>query len=107
MLSLNISTTTLLRVVGNWRFLRLLLSVRAWVFFWYNTYPAQVFMGDIGSLSLGGALGTLAFLTKHELLMIIIGGLFVVEALSRHCPSCIVQTDRQTCPKDGTDSSPL
>ena len=51
-------------------------------FLWYNTYPAQVFMGDIGSLSLGGALGTLAFLTKHELLMIIIGGLFVVEALS-------------------------
>ena len=51
-------------------------------FLWYNTYPAQVFMGDIGSLSLGGALGTLAFLTKHELLMVIIGGLFVVEALS-------------------------
>ena len=51
-------------------------------FLWYNTYPAQVFMGDIGSLSLGGALGTLALLTKHELLMIIIGGLFVVEALS-------------------------
>ena len=51
-------------------------------FLWYNTYPAQVFMGDIGSLSLGGALGALAFLTKHELLMLIIGGLFVVEALS-------------------------
>ncbi len=51
-------------------------------FLWYNTYPAQVFMGDIGSLSLGGTLGTLALLTKHELLMIIIGGLFVVEALS-------------------------
>ena len=51
-------------------------------FLWYNTYPAQVFMGDIGSLSLGGALGTLALLTKHELLMIIIGGLFVVETLS-------------------------
>lgn len=51
-------------------------------FLWYNTYPAQVFMGDIGSLSLGGALGALAFLTKHELLMVIIGGLFVVETLS-------------------------
>ena len=51
-------------------------------FLWYNTYPAQVFMGDIGSLSLGGALGTLALLTKHELLLVIIGGLFVVEALS-------------------------
>ena len=51
-------------------------------FLWYNTYPAQVFMGDIGSLSLGGALGTLAVLTKHELLFIIIGGLFVAETFS-------------------------
>lgn len=51
-------------------------------FLWFNTYPAQVFMGDVGSLSLGGALGTIAVLTKHELLLIIICGLFVVEALS-------------------------
>lgn len=51
-------------------------------FLWYNTFPAQVFMGDVGSLSLGGALGTMAVLTKHELLSIIIFGLFVVEALS-------------------------
>ncbi|MFQ5427479.1 MAG: phospho-N-acetylmuramoyl-pentapeptide-transferase [Thermodesulfobacteriota bacterium] len=51
-------------------------------FLWFNTYPAQVFMGDVGSLSLGGALGTIAVMTKHEALLLIIGGIFVVEALS-------------------------
>ena len=51
-------------------------------FLWYNTYPASVFMGDVGSLALGGALGCLAVLTKNELLSAIIDGLFMVEALS-------------------------
>ena len=51
-------------------------------FLWYNTYPAQVFMGDVGSLALGGALGTVAVLTKNELLSAVILGIFVVEALS-------------------------
>jgi len=51
-------------------------------FLWFNTFPAQVFMGDVGSLSLGGALGILAVLTKNELLSLIICGLFLVEALS-------------------------
>ena len=51
-------------------------------FLWYNAYPANVFMGDIGSLALGGALGTMALISKHELLLILIGGVFVVEALS-------------------------
>jgi phospho-N-acetylmuramoyl-pentapeptide-transferase len=51
-------------------------------FLWFNAFPAQVFMGDVGSLSLGGALGMLAVLTKNELLSLIICGLFVVEALS-------------------------
>ncbi len=51
-------------------------------FLWYNTYPAQVFMGDVGSLALGGGLGMLAVLTKNELLSIILGGIFVVETLS-------------------------
>ncbi len=51
-------------------------------FLWYNTYPAQVFMGDVGSLSLGGGLGMMAVLTKNELLSVLIGGLFVVEAVS-------------------------
>jgi len=51
-------------------------------FLWYNTYPAQIFMGDVGSLSLGGALGTLAVLTKQEILLAIVGGIFVVETIS-------------------------
>jgi len=51
-------------------------------FLWYNSYPAEVFMGDVGSLSLGGGLGTLAVLTKQEILLVIVGGVFVVEALS-------------------------
>jgi phospho-N-acetylmuramoyl-pentapeptide-transferase len=51
-------------------------------FLWYNTYPAQVFMGDVGSLALGGGLGMLAVLTKTELLSLILGGIFVVEAIS-------------------------
>ncbi|MBM4319617.1 MAG: phospho-N-acetylmuramoyl-pentapeptide-transferase [Deltaproteobacteria bacterium] len=51
-------------------------------FLWYNTYPASVFMGDVGSLALGGALGMLAVLTKNELLLPIVGGIFVLEAIS-------------------------
>ncbi len=51
-------------------------------FLWYNAYPAQVFMGDVGSLSLGGSIGMVAVLTKNELVLVICGGLFVVEALS-------------------------
>lgn len=51
-------------------------------FLWYNTYPAQVFMGDTGSLSLGVSIGTLAVITKNELLLIIVGGVFLMEALS-------------------------
>ena len=51
-------------------------------FLWYNTYPASVFMGDVGSLSIGGAIGMLAVLTKNELTLAIVGGLFLVEALS-------------------------
>ena len=51
-------------------------------FLWYNTYPAMVFMGDVGSLSLGGGLGMMAVLTRNELLSLLVGGLFVVEAAS-------------------------
>jgi phospho-N-acetylmuramoyl-pentapeptide-transferase len=51
-------------------------------FLWYNAYPAQVFMGDVGSLSLGGALGAVAVMTKQEMLLLLVGGIFVVEALS-------------------------
>jgi phospho-N-acetylmuramoyl-pentapeptide-transferase len=51
-------------------------------FLWYNAHPAQIFMGDVGSLSLGGAIGTVAILIKQELLLPMIGGVFVLEALS-------------------------
>lgn len=51
-------------------------------FLWFNTYPAQVFMGDVGSLSLGGAIGTIAVITKQEIVLVIVGGIFVMEALS-------------------------
>ena len=51
-------------------------------FLWYNSYPAQVFMGDVGSLSLGGVIGISSILTKSEFLLVIFGGVFVVEALS-------------------------
>ena len=51
-------------------------------FLWFNAYPAQIFMGDVGALALGGALGTVAVVAKHELLLLVIGGLFVIETLS-------------------------
>jgi len=51
-------------------------------FLWFNAYPAQIFMGDAGSLSLGGAIGTIAVIIKQELLLMIVGGIFVIEALS-------------------------
>jgi len=51
-------------------------------FLWYNTYPAQVFMGDVGSLALGAALGVVAVIIRHEYVLLIMGGVFVVETLS-------------------------
>jgi phospho-N-acetylmuramoyl-pentapeptide-transferase len=51
-------------------------------FLWFNSYPAEIFMGDVGSLALGGALGTVAILIKQELLLLFVGGVFVIEALS-------------------------
>jgi phospho-N-acetylmuramoyl-pentapeptide-transferase len=51
-------------------------------FLWFNTYPAQVFMGDVGALALGGALGTIAVITRQEIVLGIMGGVFVLEALS-------------------------
>src|SRR3954469_19342040 len=51
-------------------------------FLWYNAYPAEIFMGDVGSLALGGAIGTVATLIKQELLLVVVGGIFVLEALS-------------------------
>jgi phospho-N-acetylmuramoyl-pentapeptide-transferase len=51
-------------------------------FLWFNCHPADVFMGDVGALSLGGAIGTVAVVTKHELVLLLIGGIFVAEAAS-------------------------
>jgi phospho-N-acetylmuramoyl-pentapeptide-transferase len=51
-------------------------------FLWFNAYPAQIFMGDVGSLALGAALGTVAVIIKSELLLVIVGGVFVLEAVS-------------------------
>lgn len=51
-------------------------------FLWFNCYPASIFMGDVGSLALGGALGTTALLIRKEMLLVIVGGIFVIEALS-------------------------
>jgi len=51
-------------------------------FLWFNTYPAQLFMGDVGSLALGGALGAIAVVIRQEILLCVVGGIFVVEALS-------------------------
>jgi phospho-N-acetylmuramoyl-pentapeptide-transferase len=51
-------------------------------FLWFNAYPAEVFMGDVGALALGGALGIAAVITKNELLLVLCGGIFVLEAVS-------------------------
>ena len=51
-------------------------------FLWYNASPAQVFMGDVGSLALGGALGYVALVSRTELVLLVVGGVFVAEALS-------------------------
>jgi phospho-N-acetylmuramoyl-pentapeptide-transferase len=51
-------------------------------FLWFNAYPAEVFMGDVGSLSLGATLGVMAVMVRQELLLMIVGGIFVIETLS-------------------------
>jgi phospho-N-acetylmuramoyl-pentapeptide-transferase len=51
-------------------------------FLWFNTYPAQVFMGDVGALALGAALGVVAIVVRHEIVLFIMGGLFVLETVS-------------------------
>ena len=68
-------------------------------FLWFNSYPAQVFMGDTGSLALGGILGVVAILVKKEILLILIGGVFAMETLS-----VIIQTTyfKYTRKKSGT-----
>ena len=76
-------------------------------FLWYNAPPAAVFMGDTGSLALGGALGAIAVATKHEIVLAIIGGLFVVEALSRDHPGRLLQAHQEAGVPDGADPPPF
>jgi phospho-N-acetylmuramoyl-pentapeptide-transferase len=64
-------------------------------FLWFNTYPAQIFMGDIGSLSLGGALAMVAIIAKQEILLAIVGGIFVIETLSVIIQVAVYQTKRK------------
>jgi phospho-N-acetylmuramoyl-pentapeptide-transferase len=51
-------------------------------FLWFNTYPAQVFMGDVGALAVGAAIGTIAVITRQELILVVMGGVFVIETVS-------------------------
>jgi phospho-N-acetylmuramoyl-pentapeptide-transferase len=76
-------------------------------FLWYNAPPAAVFMGDTGSLALGGALGSIAVITKHEIVWAIIGGLFVLEALSGDHSGLVVQTHGSAGVLNGAHSSSL
>ena len=76
-------------------------------FLWWNSYPAEIFMGDVGSLALGGALGTVALLIKQEFLLVIVGGVFVLEAAVRDHPGRLVQDHRPARVQDGADAPSL
>ena len=76
-------------------------------FLWYNCYPAEIFMGDVGSLGLGGALGTVALLIKQELLLPIVGGVFVMEALSVIIQVASFKLTGKPGVQDGAAPSPL
>ena len=64
-------------------------------FLWFNAFPASIFMGDTGSLGLGGAIGALAVMTQTEVLLIILGGIFVIEALSVAIQVAVFKTTRK------------
>ena len=76
-------------------------------FLWYNAHPAEVFMGDVGSLALGGAIGTVAVMIKQELLLPFIGGIFVIEALSVILQVASYQIEKETHLQDGAAPSSL
>jgi phospho-N-acetylmuramoyl-pentapeptide-transferase len=73
-------------------------------FLWFNAHPAQVFMGDTGSLAIGGALGTVAILLKAEFLLLIIGGVFAAEAVSVMLQTSVYKWNRRTRGKEYADS---
>ena len=74
-------------------------------FLWFNAPPASIFMGDTGSLALGGMLGATAVAVKHEIVLAVIGGLFVLEAVSVIVQVAVVQADRQARVHDGAAAS--
>ena len=82
-------------------------------FLWFNTHPAQVFMGDVGALALGGALGTIAVIVRQEIVLAIMGGIFVVEALSVMAQVMYFKYTQQEVrrgpahPEDGAAASPF
>ncbi len=76
-------------------------------FLWWNCYPAEIFMGDVGSLGLGGALGTVALLIKQEILFVVVGGVFVDGSGVGDHPGRLVQDDRPSRLQDGAAPSSL
>ena len=76
-------------------------------FLWFNAFPATIFMGDTGSLGLGGAIAGLAVMTKTEVLLILLGGIFVIEALSVAIQVIYFQSTPQARLPDGPDPPPL
>ena len=76
-------------------------------FLWFNSFPASIFMGDTGSLGLGGAIAGLAVMTNTEVLLILLGGIFVIEALSVADPGVLVPDVPQARVPDGADPPPL
>ena len=73
-------------------------------FLWYNAHPAEVFMGDVGSLALGGAIGTVAIAIRQELLLPFIGGIFIIEARLRDAPGGQLQIAQEAYLQDGAAS---
>ena len=76
-------------------------------FLWFNAFPAEMFMGDTGSMALGGAIATLAILTETEVLLVFIGGVFLIEAVTCDDPGRELQTHGQAGLPDGADPPPL
>ncbi len=82
-------------------------------FLWFNTHPAQVFMGDVGALALGGALGTIAVIVRQEIVFFVMGGIFVVEAHLRDDAGQLLQVHEEALrrgpahPEDGAAAPPL
>ena len=74
-------------------------------FLWYNAHPAEIFMGDVGSLALGGAIGTVAVMIKQEFLLPFIGGIFVLEALLGDSAGGQLQAAQEAHLQDGAAAS--